>query len=280
MTRRRLIAGAVGIGALVLLFAWTRMDRAASAGDTRRLTLTGSSTVAPLAAELGRRFEARHRGVRIDVQTGGSSRGLADARRGLADVGMVSRALGAAEADLRGAIIARDGICLIVHRDNPLTGLTAPQVVAIYSGRARSWAAVGGPDRPITVVHKAAGRSTHELFLAHFGLRASAVRADVVIGDNRQGIKTVAGAPDALGYVSIGAAAHDAEAGVPIKLLALDGVQPTTAAITSGAFPLVRPLTLVTRAVPTGLAAEFIRFARSADVHDLVRRQGFVPVSK
>lgn len=43
----------------------------------RSLVLTGSSTVAPLAGELAKRFEALHPGTRIDVQTGGSSSGSA-----------------------------------------------------------------------------------------------------------------------------------------------------------------------------------------------------------
>ena len=37
-----------------------------------KLVLTGSSTVAPLATEIGKRFESLHPNVRIDVQTGGS----------------------------------------------------------------------------------------------------------------------------------------------------------------------------------------------------------------
>ncbi|MDT0496642.1 hypothetical protein RM530_04605 [Algiphilus sp. W345] len=49
-----------------------------------KLVLTGSSTVAPLAAELGKRFEQQQPGTRIDVQSGGSSRGVQDARSGLA----------------------------------------------------------------------------------------------------------------------------------------------------------------------------------------------------
>lgn len=48
--------------------------------DVEKLVLTGSSTVAPLAAEIGKRFESLH----PDVQTGGSSRGVNDARSGLA----------------------------------------------------------------------------------------------------------------------------------------------------------------------------------------------------
>ena len=57
------------------------------AADTK-LVLTGSSTIAPLALEIGRRFESLNPGVRIDVQSGGSSRGISDARSGLADIGM------------------------------------------------------------------------------------------------------------------------------------------------------------------------------------------------
>lgn len=65
-----------------------------------RVILTGSSTIAPLMAEIGKRFEERNPDIRVDVQTGGSSRGIADARSGLADIGMVSRALKSEEQDL------------------------------------------------------------------------------------------------------------------------------------------------------------------------------------
>ncbi len=67
---------------------------------TERLTLTGSSTIAPLALEIGKRFEQQNPGVRVDVQTGGSSRGVNDARTGLAGIGMASRALNESETDL------------------------------------------------------------------------------------------------------------------------------------------------------------------------------------
>jgi phosphate transport system substrate-binding protein len=242
------------------------------------LVLTGSSTIAPLAAEIGKRFEERHPGTRIDVQTGGSSRGIADARRGVADIGMASRALHKEESDLHGFVIARDGIAVIVHRDNPVAELTDDQIIRIYTGRVTRWSEVGGKDAPITVVNKAQGRSTLELFLAHFELEAPEVKASVVIGDNEQGIKTVAGNPDAIGYVSIGTAEYSAHHGVPIKLLPLGGVEATTANVRNGTFPLSRPLTLVTREEPTGLAREFIDFARSAEVHDLVRGLYFVPL--
>lgn len=243
-----------------------------------KLTVTGSSTVAPLAAEIAKRFEQLHPGVRIDVQTGGSGKGIADARSGAADVGMASRALKPDESDLTPHQIAADGVCLIVHKSNPVTELTDRQVVDIYTDKINNWKEVGGPDLPVTVVHKAEGRATLEVFLNYFHLDNPQVKPDVVIGDNEHGVKTVAGAEGAVGYVSIGTAEADAESGVPIKLLPVGGVAATTANVASGRFPMSRPLNLVTAGTPGKLALAFIHYCQSEDVHDLVVSQYFVPV--
>lgn len=242
-----------------------------------KLTLTGSSTVAPLVAETGKRFEALNPGVRVDVQSGGSARGIADARSGLADIGMVSRALKDEERDLQSFVIARDGIGMIVHRDNVVPALSDAQVVGIYLGRIGDWSEVAGKGGRITVINKAEGRSTLELFLHHFKLKNSEIKAHVVIGDNQQGIKTVAGNPGAIGYVSIGAAEFEAGQGTPIKLLPIGGVEATVENVRNGSFPLARPLNLVTRAEPVGLVKAFIEFARSRELHGLIEAQFFVP---
>lgn len=244
-----------------------------------KLVITGSSTIAPLVAEFGKRFEALHPRVRVDVQTGGSSRGIADVRQGLADIGMVSRALKNEERDLQGIAIARDGIGMILHKNNPVRELEDSQVIQIYTGKITNWKAVGGKDAPITVVNKAEGRSTLELFLHYFKLNNADIRAHVVIGDNEQGIKTVAGNPNAIAYVSIGTAEYGATHGVPITLLPVGGVAASLENVRDGKFPLSRPLTLVTLREPRGLVKAFIDFARSKGVHDLVTQQFFVPIA-
>ena len=247
--------------------------------ESEKLTLTGSSTVAPLASEIAKKFEAEHPGVRIDVQTGGSSRGLADAAQGLADIGMISRALKEDETNFQSFAIANDGIGIILQSSNPVENLSDEQVVDIYTGEIDNWQQVGGIDAPITVVNKAEGRSTLELFLDHFQLENSQIQADAIIGDNQQGIKTVAGNKNAIGYVSIGAAERDISAGVPLKLLPVGGVEASTSTVQNGSFPLSRPLNLVTTQAPAGLTKEFIEFAQSEKVNDLVEAQNFVPVS-
>lgn len=272
--------------ALGMAFFWFRSsfnhseDSAPAGRLNGNLILTGSSTVAPLAAEISKRFEEKHPGVRVDVQTGGSSRGIADARQGLADIGMVSRALKESEQDLLAFPIARDGIGLIIHQSNPVLGLSGSQIIDIYSGQITNWKEVGGNDAPITVINKAEGRGTLELFLKYFRLKNTDIKAHVIVGDNEQGIKTVAGNPNAIGYVSIGTAEYDAAHGVPIKLLPVGGVPALIENVRNGSFPISRPLNLITRTPPEGLAKLFIEFARSPEVHDIVEEQYFVPIGK
>jgi len=234
--------------------------------------------MAPLISEIGKRFETLHPGTRVDVQTGGSSRGIADVVNGLADIGMASRALKPQEHALHGAIIAHDGITLILHQDNPVHDLTNEQIKAIYTGAITNWKTVGGLNAPITVINKAEGRSTLELFLQYFSLSNRQIRAHVVIGDNEQGIKTVEGNPHAIGYVSIGTVQYDARHGVPIRLLPLQHIPATLESVRNGTFPLSRPLTLVSKTLPTGLTETFIEFSRSPAVHDLILKQYFAPL--
>ncbi|MEK8032496.1 phosphate ABC transporter substrate-binding protein [Ideonella sp. DXS29W] len=249
-------------------------------GGERKLVLTGASTVAPLAAEIGKRFEKLNPGVQVDVQTGGSARGVNDARVGLSDIGMVSRDLKPdEEQQLKSFTIAYDGVCMIVHKSNPVSTLTKEQVVGIYTGRITNWKELGGLDRKITVVNKAEGRSTLELFLHHFGLVNSQIKAHVVVGDNEQDIKTVVGNPGAVAYVSIGTGEFDVEQGMPLKLLPMEGIAATSENVKNRSFPLMRVLNLVTKGQPTGLSKQFIDYARTESVHDLVKDQYFVPLA-
>ena len=241
-----------------------------------KLTITGSSTVAPLAAEIAARFEEQHPGVRIDVQTGGSSRGISDVQSGAADIGMASRPLTDSEATLTGHQVAVDGICFIVHESNPVETLTDEQVVAIFRGEVTNWKDLGGSDLPIVVVSKAAGRATLEVFLHYFQLDAVEIDADIIVGENQQSIKTVAGNPSAIAYVSIGTVGAEVERGTPIRSVQSGNVAPTTENVASGKFPMTRPLLLVTQGKLSDRAKVFIEFAQSSDVTDLIEAQYFV----
>jgi phosphate transport system substrate-binding protein len=241
-----------------------------------QLIITGSSTVAPLVLEVAKRYESQHPNVRIDVQTGGSSRGINDIRMSLSDIGMVSRALEPDETDLTSHLVGLDGITMVLHQSNPINDLSRQQIIDIYRGKIKNWKEIGGANLPISVVNKAEGRSTLQLFLEHFKLKNSQIQASVVIGDNQQGIKVITGNPGAIGYVSIGTAEYEVKRGTPIKLAALSGSIADTQAVASGNYPLTRELNLITSGKTSTLAEDFIHFAQSEQVHDLIKKQFFV----
>jgi phosphate transport system substrate-binding protein len=272
-------AGLFAVAALLLCPAQPVPAQTHVAADaaTGHLLITGSSTTAPLVSAIARRFQAQHPGVSIEVQAGGSGRGLADARQGKADIGMVSRALGEAEKDLVGLPIARDGVAVVVHRDNPVRSLSDAQVVGIYTGKLTNWKQVGGRAAPILTAVAEEKRSSTELFDHYFHLTRDAIKAQRTVGDNALRIKLLAENPDAILYMSVGEAERSALAGVPIRPLPAGGVAATSRNIRNGNFPISRPLTLVTRGEPSGLTKVFIEYCVSSQVTDLVIAHDFVP---
>ena len=235
--------------------------------------------MAPLINEIGKRFESLNSDIRIDVQTGGSSRGISDARSGLADLGMVSRKPYADEKDLQWFTLAKDGISIIVHQRNTVDALTDTQIISIYTGNITNWKELGGADAPITVVNKAEGRSTLDVFLEYFRLKPPDVKAHIIIGDNQHGIKTVVGNPNAIAYVSIGTAEFEATHGTPIKLLKSNGVSASVDNVRNGTYPISRTLNLVTKSKPKGTLKAFIDFCQSEGVTETIEEQFFVQIS-
>lgn len=260
---------------LAILIIW---GLTANAGE--KVIITGSSTIAPVISDLAKIYEGKHSNIRIDVQTGGSSRGILDARKGLAQIGMVSRALKKNENDLKHFTLAKDGLAIIVHKSNPVSELTEDQIKQIYVKKITNWKTVNGEDKKIVVVSKAEGRSTLELFLKFFKLKNSQIKPDIIIGDNEQGIKTVSKSPNAIAYVSIGAAEYNASVGVPLKLLKFKGVDAKVQNVENGTYPLMRELNLVTREVPKGLADKFIKYVLSKEASQTIKDHYFVPINK
>lgn len=260
----------------LVLASVSRAEPAAPPPATR-LLLTGSTTMAPLMVEVAKRFQALHPGIQIDVQMGGSGRGVSDARLGKADIGMVSRALGETEHDLSAMPIARDGVTLIVHKDNPLSALSDRQLLDVYTGKIANWRQLGGRDAALHVLASPQTGGSAELFSHYLKLPYEQIVAQERIGPNAERIAAVAADPDAIIWVSVGEAERKARTGVPIKLLAVGGVAATSKNVRSGNYPISRPLSLVTRGTPTGTARAFIEFCVSSQITDLVLAFDFVP---
>jgi phosphate transport system substrate-binding protein len=230
----------------------------------------------PLIGAIAERFRTVRPGVRIEVQCGGSDRGIKDVRDGTADIGMIARALKADEKNLFGYPVARDGVSLIVHKTNPLASLEAGQIAGVFSGEIRSWRALNGREAPITVFLREKQKPVSELFEKEFHL-AGRLRGTVLAGDNPVTIAAVAADPLAIGYVSSGEASRRAGDGTAIRIVAVGGMLPSERNVITGNYPISRPLSLVTRSLPAGAVKDFVNYCLSSKVVDLIEQFDFVP---
>ena len=251
-------------------------EDAPSRPSTAPLRITGSSTMCPVIAAIGERFRTVRPDVRIDVQCGGSERGIKDVREGNAEIGMSTRALKVDEKDLLGFPIARDGVSVIVHKSNPVGALSDEQIAGIFSGEIDTWMPLNGKNAPIAVILRELERPVSELFQKYFKL-AGRLRGRMIPGDNPVTIDAVAADPDAIAYVSSGEAERKANAGVAIRLVPVAGVMPTERNIITANYPITRPLSLITRGLPAGIAKEFVNYCLSPKVVDLIEKFDFVP---
>lgn len=263
----------------VLFGAMISVSSMVSADPHNDVKLSGSSTVAPVLLEIANRYEKENSVGRVYVESGGSSKGIADLRKGLSDIAMVSRDLKQEEIDL-GLVahtIARDGIAVVVHKDNPISNLTEQNISDIFSNKINNWSELGGDDKDITVISKAEGRATFVVFMDFFNFSPSDIEADVIVGENAQMIKTISSMTQGIGYVSIGAAAMDIEMGSPLKLISLSNVEASVASVANNTYVPTRPLNLVTFSDYDAGVEELIEYSQSDVVSDLITELTFTP---
>jgi phosphate transport system substrate-binding protein len=245
-------------------------------GLSGQLQIAGSTTVQPLAQALAEVFTAQNPGVEIDVQGGGSSVGVKSAAEGTTPIGNASRALKDSEKeeypDLIAHTIARDGIAIVVHPDVPVDGLRLDEARQIFAGEISNWSEVGGPDEIIIVVSREEGSGTRGAFEEMvMGEEALIVDTALLQPSNGAVKTTVSTTPLSIGYVSFGYLDGS------VKPLAIEGVEPTVANAQSDEYPVVRPLNMVTKGEPTGLAKAFLDFIFSDEGQAIVAEE-YIPV--
>ena len=113
----------------------------AADGISGKVVVAGSSSVTPIMEKLAEGYEAINKDVTVEVQQSDSTTGVNMAAEGTCDIGMASRELKDEEKDLglTATVIARDGIAVIVNKDNDVDELTSEQVKSVYTGEITTW---------------------------------------------------------------------------------------------------------------------------------------------
>lgn len=242
------------------------------ANTETEIIVAGSTSVQPFADRWAEAFLRSKPGCFVNVQGGGSSAGIQAAVSGAADIGTSSRDLKSDEKALNEIIVARDGLAVIVHRSNPVRGLSLREVRLVFVGEIPNWKYLGWEDRPITVVTREEGSGTRGAFQELVMGKDRIARGAIVEDSNGTVREIVAGDPHAIGYISLGLVSDR------VRALPLDGVVPGEAAIRDGTYKLVRPFLFVTRGAAAGMCREFIDFVLSPEGQELVRKEGLLPV--
>jgi len=254
-----------------------RAEPSSPAGAVKHLALSGANTMVSLMSEVIKRYQSLHPAIQFDLAVTSSRVAVSDTRAGKSDIGMVARVLTENERDLQGIPIARDGVAVIVQRDNPVNGLSDQQLADIYSGKVVNWRQVGGRDAPLHVLTSGTESGYSNVFAQYLHLSDEQFKVQRKIILNADRIAAVAADPLAIIFISLGEAERKARAGAAIKLLAVGGVAATSSNVRNGDYPISLPLMLLTRGKPTGAARAFMDFCLSAQITDLLQAADFVP---
>lgn len=245
--------------------------------DNSTVSVSGSTTVQPLAEKLAEAFMTENSGVRIDVQGGGSSVGVKAAGEGTSDIGMASREIKESELaefpNLEVFVIARDGIAIIAHPDVPVSDLSVEQVRDIFSGKINNWKDLGGEDEFIIVVSREEGSGTRGAFEELVMDEDALIAGTAILQPSNGSIRTtVSTTPYSIGYLSFGYLDET------VKSISINGIAPTEPNAADGSYPIVRPLNMLTNGEPAGAVRAFLDFILSEAGQKLVVEDGYIPV--
>lgn len=112
-----------------------------SNGASGKIVVAGSSSVTPVMEKLQEAYQKVNSGAEIEIQESDSTTGMTAAMDGTCDIGMASRELKDTEINggLTATVIAKDGIAIIVNKNNPTKDLTKDQVNSIFRGEVTTW---------------------------------------------------------------------------------------------------------------------------------------------
>lgn len=134
-------------------------------------------------------------------------------------------------------------------------------------------------DGTITVLSREDGSGTRGAFIELFGIEqkdADGNKTDMTLdtaeitNSTSVMMTTVAGNPNAIGYVSLGSLGDD------VKAVLIDGAEAAVDNVKNGTYAVARPFNIATKGDPEGLAKDFIDFIMSEEGQAVVEENGYV----
>lgn len=134
---------------------------------------------------------------------------------------------------------------------------------------------------PISVYSREDGSGTRGAFVELFGIEQKDANGDkvdmttpaaAITNFTAVMMTSVAGDPNAIGYISLGSLDDT------VKAVSIDGVAPTAAAVKDGSYAIARPFNIVTKGELAAPAADFLAFIMSAEGQAVVSDNNYIAI--
>lgn len=254
------------------------------------LKINGSTTVNLPVAEAAEALRAeRKMDIQVDTQ-GGSSGGISAVGDGRVQIGMISKPLAEEDrqqypdAHLTATRIGQDAVAIVVSPDVWESGVHAiskEQAQGIYEGRIKNWKELGGEDQRIVFFNKERVRGTWEVFAkwAYGDAKKAPPVSFPEVGGNEETRSKVSSNRGAMSQLS--SAWADGKQVYALAIREGDKeIEATPENIAQHTYAMCRPLSVVTRGEPTGIAQEFIDYLLSEDGQKLMVKHGYLSLAQ
>ncbi len=299
------------LGAIAMVAAYAVSANAAElpsynkvSGVSGNVNSVGSDTLANLMTFWAEEFRKQYPNVNIGIQAAGSSTAPPALTEGTSNLGPMSRKMKDKELQAFEAKygykptaipVAIDALAVFVSKDNPVEGLTIPQVDAIFSSTrkcgydkdAKTWGDVGVTGAFADKTIQLYGRNSVSGTYGYFKKKALC-KGDYKNGVNEQPgsasvVQSVTASVNGIGYSGMGYQTS----GVKAVPLAKKGGEAYIAATAEnalkGKYPLSRFLYVYVNKEPNKpldkLTYEFVRMVLSKEGQHIVEKDGYVPLS-
>lgn len=241
------------------------------------LTVSGSTALQPLVTKVASDYQGKCSGASINVNPGGSKKGLSDAESGASGVGNSDVFASSSQSDLVDHQVAVVIFALVTNPSvKSVTSLTTAQIVSIYTGKTTNWKDVGGPDQAIVVVSRPASsgtRATFKQYILSNQNESPAQAKSLTVDSTGTVLQTVEQTPGSIGYVTLGGAAGE---GTKVTTLNIDGKTPGVDTVKDNSYKFWNIEHMYTKGPATGVAQALIDYMASDSAKQIATGLKFI----
>jgi len=278
-------------------------DYKPTSGVSGNLSSVGSDTLANLMTLWAESFKRAYPNVNVQIQAAGSSTAPPALTEGTSNFGPMSRKMKSKELEAferrhgykpTAIPVAIDALAVYVHKDNPIEGLTIPQVDAIFSATRKcnydkdisSWKDTGltgaWSSRSIQIFGRNSVSGTYGYFK-----KKALCKGDYKNNVNEQPgsasvVQSVSASLNSIGYSGIGYKTSGVRALPLAKKAGKALVAATPENAIKGSYPLSRFLYVYVNKQPnkplSPLEREFVKMVMSKEGQQVVVKDGYIPL--